>query len=132
MQIGKVAQLTGLSKDTIRWYEKIGLIQLNEKLRGENNYRIYSNENVTQLKNIKKLKSLGFTLKDIDWLQLLDKHDSLQCISVAPIVNKRIQVIENKITELEQLKSRLLQSKSLCEGDCNAVLYHPSILSNKY
>lgn len=124
MQIGEVAQRTGFSKDTIRWYEKIGLIELDKKNRSENNYRNYSIENLNRLMSIKQMKSIGFTLKDIEYIFLLDKHEDVNCGNVAKVVDNRLDAIAQKIAELQQLQMKLIQVKESCSGNCKAALQH--------
>jgi len=118
MQIGEIAQLTGFSKDTIRWYEKIGLIQLDKKNRTENNYRNYSNENLKRLLDIKQMKAIGFTLKDIEHIFLLDKHEEVNCGNVGKVVENRLEKIAQKIAELQDLQMKLIRVKSSCRGNC--------------
>lgn len=122
MQIGQLSKATGFSKDTIRWYEKIGLITLNRNDRNENNYRNYSEIHLQQLLQIKQLKSFGFTLKDIEHLQLLDKHDLVDCSNVGKVVNERIEAIANKINALQLLEKKLKRLKESCSGNCKVAI----------
>jgi MerR family transcriptional regulator, copper efflux regulator len=63
MQIGEIASATGLSRDTLRFYEKRGLLRAR---RGENGYRQYPPEAVDWLRYIRIAQTLGFTLKEIE------------------------------------------------------------------
>ena len=94
MYIGELSKQTGFSKDTIRWYEKIGLIQLEKNSRSENNYREYSPEIISRLLTIKQLKGFGFTLKDIATLLNLNKKQLINCNSVSEIYLNRLQAVE--------------------------------------
>lgn len=123
MQIGEISALTGFSKDTIRWYEKIGLIQLDKKSRGENNYRKYDKAVAQKLIQIKQIKSFGFTLEEIKTMYLLKKHDELSCVSVAGIFQNRLNEVEEKIKELKTIKRKLLELKSSCTGNCVEKFY---------
>jgi len=118
MQIGEIAKRTGFSKDTIRWYEKIGLIKANKTSRYENNYRKYNAEIIDRLLLIKKVKSLGFTLNEIKDFMLLHEHKELNCQSASKIFQNRLNIIENKILELEMFRSNLMQLKQACSGTC--------------
>jgi len=122
MYIGELSKQTGFSKDTIRWYEKIGLIQLDKQSRGENNYRNYTPKILARLIIIKQLKLLGFTLKDIETLLKLNKHELINCNTVSEIYLNRLHVIEEKIRTLQDMKSKLLQTGNACSGNCNDVL----------
>ena len=118
MLIGEIAKRTGFSTDTIRWYEKIGLIKLDKRARGPNNYRVYDQKVLARLLLIKQIKALGFTLKEVEDLLILDAIDDLNCNSVLEIMEPKLKVIEEKIAELEKLKSSLIKFKENCQGNC--------------
>ena len=118
MQIGEVAKRTGFSPDTLRYYEKLGLIELGRQKRGENNYRQYDQELVNRLILIRQTKAFGFTLKEIKHLFELEEIDLLECTTVGEMMHAKLEAIEKKIKELQEIQQRLLNAKSLCEGDC--------------
>jgi DNA-binding transcriptional MerR regulator len=106
MLISQLSKHTGFSKDTIRYYEKIGLILLPTKPRRNNNYKDYPEDLVHTLNTIRKYKELGFTLEEIRELLVLQ---SLKVLDIA----KLLQVLELKITgidsEIERLHTIKLQ-----------------------
>lgn len=105
--IGELANKLEINKETIRYYEKIGL--LSEARRNENRYRIYSNEDVEKLKFIIIMKKFGFSLKEIKIL-LLKAYDEVWCGNVQNIeivVNDKIEDINKKIEELNKTKQLL-------------------------
>ena len=118
MQIGELSAITGFSRDTIRWYEKIGLIKIDKKDRYENNYRRYDASTVQKLHQIKRIKGYGFTLNEIKEFMLLDQHDVLTCSSASAIFQNRLQLIEQKIAALEVTRQKLLKLQSECLGYC--------------
>ena len=120
MQIGEIAKQSGFSKDTLRYYEKIGLLQLDKKQRGENNYRFYDSAILQKLNTIKSLKQVGFTLKEIKKLLSMDESNRISCQSVGAIVQPKIVKIEAEILKLQMQKRKLLQLMGACEGDCVA------------
>ena len=122
MRIGEVAKRTGFSKDTLRWYEKIGLIHLDRKSRSENNYRSYDAKTLERLLDIRKLKYFGFTLKEVQEFLFLEEIEALSCPSVSEKLAAKIQGIDQQIAELQKLKSRLFHVKENCSGDCKAAL----------
>lgn len=122
MRIGEISRQTGFSTDTIRWYEKIGLIKPGKHARTENNYRIYSEDNRKRLLLIKRMKSFGFTLKEIEELFTLDEINLLNCNSAGEILENRLAITEQKIAELQAIKGKLLQVKTNCKGDCRDAL----------
>ena len=105
MLIGEVAEKTGFTKDTIRYYEKLGLIKHPKKARRDNNYKEYSSEVIERLMIIKRAKLLGFTLHEIhdfmdSWLnKTFTKEERIR------LFETRIDLIENKIKELEEVRS---------------------------
>ena len=120
MQIGEIAKQSGFSKDTLRYYEKIGLIKLNKKLRGENNYRIYDGAMLNRLKTIKQLKNIGFTLKEIKSLLRKGELNMISCETVGSIVQPKLEKIEQQIIALQNQKTKLMHLVNHCQGDCLA------------
>ena len=113
MLIGQLSKRTGFSKDTIRYYEKIGLLVMPKRLRLDNSYKDYPEDIAETLQVIRKYKELGFTLEEIRELLVLR---SIQVLDIS----KLIQVVENKITgmdaEIEKLheyKMRLNRERQL-------------------
>ena len=102
MLIGELSKKTGLSKDTIRFYEKIGLISANNRQAGTRLYKEYAEEAVEQLSIIHKGKELGFTLNEIR--QILNEWDNGSIPS-----REQIQVIEKKLKEVTKKKQQLIE-----------------------
>ena len=126
MQIGEISKLTGFSRDTIRWYEKIGLIKLGRQSRGKNNYRNYDQKTLDKLMFVKQIKSFGFTLKEIADLLLLEETNDLNCSSVLKIIEPKLKMIDEKIAELQDVKSKLIKGKESCSGNCRELLANSS------
>ena len=113
MLISELAKQTGLSKDTIRFYEKRGLIEATERQAGSRVYKEFSLEMVERLVMISQGKSLGFTLNEIK--ELIDASiDGLMPIS------QKIKVTEDKLREIaqkiEQLNSIKIQLTTKLDG----------------
>jgi MerR family transcriptional regulator, copper efflux regulator len=100
MLIGELSKQTGLSKDTIRFYEKLGLITSVSNDLGTKSYKRYSSETIERLATIVQGKGLGFTLSEIK--QLLDEWGGGE-------ISKRdlIEIIERKIEEVVKKKQQL-------------------------
>ena len=79
MLIGELVERSGLTKDTIRFYEKKGLITLEKKSRRENNYKEYSEQVLEKLMLIRRLKKMGFTLHEIDTFLDLWRAEDASC-----------------------------------------------------
>ena len=119
MQIGELAKQSGFSKDTLRYYEKIGLIQLPKNKRGPNNYRIYDGQILNELSQIRQLKNVGFTLKEIKELKRMGALDMISCNTIAPLVESKLEKIEEKLMELQTQKRKLLWLMKTCTGNCS-------------
>ncbi len=118
MLIGEVAVQTGFSKDTIRYYEKIGLIKFAKWQRGENNYRQFDETMLHRLFQIKSLKNFGFTLNEIKYIFLLDEKEMISCNNLSGLIHEKITTINLKIKALEAVKQKLNQLAISCQGDC--------------
>jgi DNA-binding transcriptional MerR regulator len=118
MLIGELSKRTGLSRDTIRFYEKVGLITISNKARRENNYKDYPNELLHRLQVVQQLKGFGFTLPEIGELISLYEEDLITCADNIPKVREKIQVIEEKIQQLLKVRTQLLKCVSRCPGGC--------------
>lgn len=118
MLIGELSKMTGLSRDTIRFYEKLGLIGVNRKERRENNYKEYSAETLKKLLTIKRIKSFGFTLNEASEFLELINDNSASCENVANKVNQKVSMIDEKIKELQEMKSYMLSGVNKCQKCC--------------
>jgi MerR family copper efflux transcriptional regulator len=108
MLIGELAQRTGLSRDTIRFYEKIGLIPCMK--RRTNLYKDYPEALVPQLILLKKAKSLGLSLKEIAVLVKLFRTKKLTNSAVDDLLLKKLEFIARKIRSLQQLQKDIKKS----------------------
>jgi MerR family transcriptional regulator, copper efflux regulator len=114
MTIGKLAKQTGVSAETIRFYERQGLIA--PPSRADSNYRIYPNEEVVRLKFIRRAKNLGFTLNEIKELLFL-KHDPRATKSdVKNRTLTKIEEVKKKICDLVRIKEALEHLAACCDG----------------
>jgi DNA-binding transcriptional MerR regulator len=114
MLIGELAKLTGLSRDTIRFYEKQGLFQASRKDLRFNNYKEYSVDVLEKLRTVKRLKHFGFTLGEAAEYLALIEHNQASCGSVSARMNQRVEAIDQKIAQLQQLRNLLTQSVTDC------------------
>lgn len=101
MNIAELERRTGVSRHTLRYYEKEGLLL--EVARRGNNYRNYSEQSVQRVAMMRQLKELGFSLKEIrDILDAL-RHDSIDCEQGARLMAGKRETIEARIVQLQQL-----------------------------
>ncbi|WP_430737977.1 MerR family transcriptional regulator [Psychrobacter sp. VH5] len=113
MNTKELTEIVGLSRDTIRFYEREGLIL--PPSRGANGYRNYTNKTVDQLNMISMAKELGFTLKEIKELtELLYTNNLTQSQMGEKLLEKNKQ-IEVKILELSKMKALIDDAlKGMC------------------
>lgn len=114
LTIGKVATQTGLGIETIRFYERRGLIP--EPARRPSGYRDYSPQVIDRLRFIRRAKELGFSLREIGELLFLRVDDERTCGEVFERAGEKIAEIEGRIGELKRMKSALEQLASACSG----------------
>lgn len=107
MLIGELSKLTGLSRDTIRFYEKQGLIKLGRRERRVNNYKEYSDSVLKLLLLINKIKSYGFTLNESAEIISMLEANRGTCDQISKAADKKITVINKKKEELLSLKALL-------------------------
>lgn len=129
MLIGELAERSGLTKDTIRFYEKKGLINLDRKSRRENNYKEYSEQVLEKLMLIRKLKDMGFTLNEIDTFLDLWRDEDANCTNLKYTLENKLLLINEQMLKLTELKNRLTESVLKCNNnDCEFEKTIPSCL----
>jgi MerR family transcriptional regulator, copper efflux regulator len=114
MTIGAVAKRAGVPIDTIRYYEREGLLP--EPLRRASGYRSYNESIIRQLRFIRRAKDLGFTLEEIrDLLALsVDRHRGVK--EVKQRAQQRLASIDERIAELMRIRKGLEQLIEACPG----------------
>ena len=115
MQIGEIAAATGISRDTLRFYEKRGLLTAR---RGANGYRDYPPEAVDWLRYIRTAQQLGFTLKEIeaDLPLLAAPQASAQRLRAALLA--KVDEIDRRMAGLAALRGELLRRLGDDMADC--------------
>ena len=117
--IGELVRRTGVNKETVRFYESKGLLDPpNRRAPGlhSSGYRQYSEETVIQIKTIKGLQKIGFTLAEIKTLFELFDNGSRSCEDFASEISGRVKKIESEIRRLQEIKSMLIETLSKCEA----------------
>lgn len=107
--IGKLAKELNINVETIRFYEKKGLIL--QPIKPKNGYRLYDNVTANQLRFIAKAKVLGFTLKEISSLMSMDGD----CNQVETLGLQKLEVIRNKISDLQRLEKVISEMTNSCK-----------------
>lgn len=112
MKIGEVAQETGIGIETIRFYERKGL--LNEPDRKPSGYRQYDDSVIARLRFIRRSKELGFTLTEISDLMSLWFDTGTKCTDVTKKALVKIEEIEEKTKALNKMKRSLKKLIDQC------------------
>ena len=110
MQIGDLARRGGVSIQTVRYYERCGLLPKPE--RKPSRYRIYSENDVHRLRFIRHAKTLGFTLDEIKHILVLREKQVCPCGEVRRIGEERLTQIEDQIAELTRFRNQLARAVS--------------------
>ena len=114
LSIGQVARLAGVGVETVRFYEREGLLE--EPPRRASGYRQYSEQVVKRLHFIKRAQRLGFSLKEIAELLRLRVDAQTSCDEVKQRTEAKIAEVERKLVELQRMRQALIQVASLCTG----------------
>ena len=115
MRIGEAAQGSGVSAKMIRYYESVGLI--GHAARTEGNYRTYTVEDVHTLRFIKRARSLGFSVKQMQHLLALWHDKERSSAEVKSVTLQHIAELEHKIAELQSMVQTLKHLAERCSGD---------------
>ena len=120
--IGALSRETGCNIETIRYYERIGLIP--EPPRSNGGHRSYSRDHLRQLAFVMRSRALGFSISEIrQLLSLMDDNNS--CEQVQSITVRHLKEINRKIEELTRLRSVLESAADKCAGgtatDCPVI-----------
>ncbi len=114
-KIGEVASRAKVNKETVRYYEKRGLIP--EPDRRRSGYRIFTQRHIDQIKFIKRAQQLGFTLSEIKELLELRMDEDTTCSEIRDEAQKKYRDVVKKIEDLSQIKETLIGLIDSCAGD---------------
>jgi MerR family mercuric resistance operon transcriptional regulator len=114
LTIGRVARSAGLAIDTVRYYEREGLLQ--KPARTPSGYRQYSADAVARLRFIRQAKELGFTLAEIRELLALKVAPGKSCADVRARAHAKIADVEQRIAQLDRMKRALVKLAAACSG----------------
>lgn len=115
MTIGQLARQAGVGVETVRFYERKGLID--EPPRPVSGYRQYSSDVVTRIQFIKRAKALDFSLKEIRELLILRADPKTTPTDIKRRTEAKIADIERKIEDLLRMKQALVKVAGLCSED---------------
>ena len=114
MKIGELAQKTHVNTQTIRFYERAGL--LSKPSRRTNGYRDYSPKALGEIAFVKECQNAGFTLKEIGLLGGLDPEGSTICSEMGGLLRRKAAAVEHKIAGLGRARRLLAEMQARCDG----------------
>ncbi len=115
MQIGGVAEKSGVSAKAIRYYESIGLIAAAH--RTHSGYRVYGDHDVQTLRFIQRARGLGFSVDDVGNLLTLWRDTERHSVQVKALAANHVAEIDRKIAELGGMRDTLVHLMARCHGD---------------
>ncbi len=119
MTIGKLAKEAGVGVETVRFYERKGLIRKPPKK--DSGFRTYSEEEVTRIRFIRRAQELGFTLREVKELVELQSKRKMTGRQVQKKADQKIEEVRQKISDLKKMEQSLTQLSRLCgAGEQNA------------
>jgi Hg(II)-responsive transcriptional regulator len=135
MMIGQLAERAGVNIETIRYYERRGLLP--EPARTDSGYRRYERDAVARLRFIKRAQGLGFTLHEVEELLALRVRHEGACGEVGQRTREKIAVVKQKIRELRTLEQSLTLLAAACDarrqiGDCPILLALEEVVEGQH
>ncbi|QSB47730.1 Hg(II)-responsive transcriptional regulator [Parageobacillus toebii] len=114
-RIGELADKCNVNKETIRYYERKGLIK--ETSRTDSGYRMYSEETVKRIGFIKRMQELGFSLSEIHKLLGVVDKDEVRCADMYKFISQKIGEVQQRIKDLKRVENMLNQLKERCPNE---------------
>jgi MerR family transcriptional regulator, copper efflux regulator len=115
LTIGAIAKAAEVGVETIRFYEREGLID--EPPRRPSGYREYPRETIRRVRFIRRAKELGFTLKEVGELLSLRVDPERTCADVRRMARAKVADVDAKIAELQKMKDVLERVARSCRGE---------------
>ncbi len=123
MKIGEAAAASGCHLETIRYYERIGLLP--RTARAENGYRDYTAEDVDRMRFVTRGRDLGFSLDDIRSLLRLTADSKLSCAEADQVARRHLADVKTRIAQLRRIARELERTIESCSGgftgDCKII-----------
>jgi MerR family transcriptional regulator, mercuric resistance operon regulatory protein len=115
LTIGKLANSAGINLETVRYYERIGLMP--EPGRTEKGHRNYATAHVRRLTFIRRARELGFAIEDIRTLLELAEPGRVSCCEVQKIAARHLHNVRSKLADLARMEQLLAKTIGQCSGN---------------
>jgi MerR family mercuric resistance operon transcriptional regulator len=112
--IGQAAKRAGINLETIRYYEREGVLP--KPPRTESGYRMLSDHAIQRLRFVRQAQELGFSLKEIEELLALQVKPGVSCADIRAKAKAKIADVDEKIRNLEAIRNALLEMAATCSG----------------
>ncbi len=121
MKIGQVALKTGLNVQSIRFYERKGLLP--SPSRTDAGQRLYDQESIQRIQFIKHAQAVGFSLKEISELLSVKVSPDGSCLAIRQLATEKLLQLEQRLESIKRMKSALQSMMELCDeglpvGEC--------------
>src|SRR5690554_5972390 len=116
MRIGEVAKKAGVGVETIRFYERKGLIEQPRK-PADGGYRSYASETLSRVRFVREAQCLGFSLNEIEELLMLRADPETDCADVRERAQAKLDEVNDKIARLVGIRSALENLIHECRGE---------------
>ncbi|PQP02072.1 heavy metal-responsive transcriptional regulator [Massilia phosphatilytica] len=119
MRIGEIAQRAGVSRDTVRFYERLGLLEEVSRPHSTNTYKAYSTTALRRIELISHAKKLGFTLREItEVIQAWEQND-LAVDAKKALIQEKIAQVDQKAESLATIRASLVDALGKVESGCH-------------
>lgn len=112
--IGKLAQLAGVGVETVRFYQRKGLLREPQAIGA---FRTYSEEDIQKITFIKKAQELGFSLAEVKELLELNTKPRMTCGAVKKKTIDKIAEIDQKVSDLQKMRTSLMKLSCACDSE---------------
>lgn len=113
LRIGEVASRSGVSIDTVRFYERRSLLPVAPRTAG--GYRVFTTEAIERIQFIKQAQELGFSLDDI--AMLLTTNGESDCLRVHDLLDTKVREIDNRMKSMVEFRKKLIHCLAECEEE---------------
>ena len=114
MRIGEIAAVSGCHLETIRYYERVGLLPKPPRTMG--GYRVYGPQDLDRIRFVTRGRDLGFSLEAIRGLLQLSENADLSCLEVDQLARQHLTDIEAKLGDLRRMALELRRVIHTCNG----------------
>lgn len=112
LSIGRLARAAGVNRETLRYYERLGLLQPDERTAA--GYRLYGTRGVKRLHFIKRAQAFGFSLEEIRELLSLRPERARSCDRVMAMLDRKLDELETQLTEMRRFHRELSRYRVRC------------------